>query len=330
MNRLVVGLSFAATVVGLMPPWMACSAQTAIAQDAGTTAEPADSKEIDKTLDIPPRRQWDDNEGYCGETCIQSVALYYGGYISQYRARAMVHTDQQHELVVSENEEQVLTNLRLAYETWNYKKERAPQWKNYLAWAKRHLNAGHPVIATVYMKGEDDPDFDHILPFIGFRSSHDTSDYHDDDLMIFCDNYAQNPFGRSFQSLCAARWEVRNGSNIYYIPRQVDYGVAVTGIVDRNHETAPIQLSVDRWDEPNLVRGQRPATMQGTLTIRSLTAGKHYSLLRYDDYRAVPKSDFLAKKSYRSRHRFRASASTQTFTHTFMSDQCVIYRCVAD
>jgi hypothetical protein len=34
-------------------------------------------------LDIPVRLQWENDHGYCGETSIQSCALYYGNYISQ-------------------------------------------------------------------------------------------------------------------------------------------------------------------------------------------------------------------------------------------------------
>jgi hypothetical protein len=46
-------------------------------------------------LDIPPRAQWDNNNGYCGECSIQQCALYYGTYISQYRAREIVYPTSQ-------------------------------------------------------------------------------------------------------------------------------------------------------------------------------------------------------------------------------------------
>jgi hypothetical protein len=41
-------------------------------------------------LNIPPRAQWDNNNGYCGECAIQQIALYYGSYISQYNARKII------------------------------------------------------------------------------------------------------------------------------------------------------------------------------------------------------------------------------------------------
>ena len=295
-----------------------------------TMKSAGNSKLITKILAIPARCQWHDNEGYCGETCIQSFAMYYGTYISQYRVRAMVNSDQQHELVIGENEDVVLTNLHMTYEQWDYDKQPTPQYKAYLAWTKRQLSDGHPVIGTAYMKEEDDPDFDHILPFIGFQSAHDTTNYHDDDKLIFYDNYARSSFTRPFRTMYATRPDVTKGSYAYYIPQSVDYGCSVTGIVDPQHETAPVQLNVDRWDEPNMVAGEKPVTMHGTLTIRSLVSGKTYVLLKYDDYQKVPHAAFLAKAGYTWKHRFTATAAIQTVADTFMSNDCVIYRCLAD
>ncbi|CAF4311410.1 unnamed protein product, partial [Adineta steineri] len=34
-------------------------------------------------LNIPPRLQWANDNGYCGETALQSIGLYYGAWISQ-------------------------------------------------------------------------------------------------------------------------------------------------------------------------------------------------------------------------------------------------------
>jgi len=33
-------------------------------------------------LDMEPRRQWEENMGYCGEVSTISALLYYGGYLS--------------------------------------------------------------------------------------------------------------------------------------------------------------------------------------------------------------------------------------------------------
>ncbi len=39
------------------------------------------------SLQMAPRRQWEENMGYCGEVSTISALLYYGGYMSQYDMR---------------------------------------------------------------------------------------------------------------------------------------------------------------------------------------------------------------------------------------------------
>ncbi len=281
-------------------------------------------------LAIPPRLQWDQNLGYCGEASIQALAMYYGSYISQYQARAMVRPDQRQDVLIGTNETIVLDNLRLTYQQWDRRRQPVPQFKAYLAWIKQQLAAGHPVIATVFYPGGEFPDYDHIVPVIGFKSFHDKTGYWDDDTLFFYDNYETSRFSRAFKTLAASRAEADAGSLSYYVPRLEDYGCAVTGISDSNHETVPIQLGVDRRDEPYVVAGEEPAVMHATLAIRPLTPGRVYSLLRYDDYNVVPKADFLAQGGYTRKQTFTAATATEALTDTFMSNQCVIYRCVAD
>ena len=218
MKGLFGGLSFATATVSLILLRAAVSAgqtNTQYIADAATSA--GTSPAITRLLAIPARRQWDDNAGYCGETCIQSFAMCYGTYISQYQVRAMIHADQRHELVISENGDVVLKNLRLTYQRWDNDRQPAPQHKDYLAWTKQQLRDGHPVIGTAYMKGETDPDYDHIVPFIGFQSSHDTANYYDDDNLIFYDNYARRRFIRPFRTMAASRSDVPKGDYAYYI-----------------------------------------------------------------------------------------------------------------
>lgn len=108
MKGLLGRLSFVAAIVNLLWLLAAFSAEDEKAQDvADTPVSPGKPKVIRRILAIPARQQWDDNKGYCGETCIQSFAMYYGAYISQYQVRAMIDPDQKHELVISENGEVV-------------------------------------------------------------------------------------------------------------------------------------------------------------------------------------------------------------------------------
>ena len=325
-RRIGFRLSFVVAVLGLFSTTSLAEKEEIVARTVATGRFTVATK----ILAIPARRQWDENDGYCAETCIQSVAMYYGTYVSQYRIRAMIDPDQQNEVLIGEDEDVVLDNLRMTYEQWDYDEQPTPQFESYLAWTKQQISNGYPVIGTVFMKGESDPDYDHVLPFVGFESAHDTTGYYGDDKLIFYDNHSRNQFSRSFSTMYASRLQTNEGTNDYCIPEKLDYGCSITGVVDLRHETVPVQLSVDRWDEPDVVAGQKPAAMHGTLTFKSLVPGKKYSLLRYDDYRKVPEAEFLAKGGYVWRHEFTAADATQTFTDDFMSDGCVIYRCIAE
>ncbi len=91
-------------------------------------------------LNLQPREQWENSHGYCGETSIQTDALYYGTYISQDLARKIAGS----ELLISENDDQLFDALK--FDEWNFNTT-SPQYKSYLVWTKRHLKKGHPFVA---------------------------------------------------------------------------------------------------------------------------------------------------------------------------------------
>jgi len=277
-------------------------------------------------LDIPPRRQWDNNNGYCGEASIQQAALYFGTYISQYRAREIIDPTQQQDVWVPDNSGPIFDALRLSYSAWD-PNQSTPQYQKYLVWIKSHLQQGHPVIFDVFVQGESDPDYDHIMVASGFTST-DTTMYHSTDTLTFNDNYETAPYTRTFGSL----WDTRsmNGNGAVYeycIPRDTDYGAAVTGIKDGSGTALPVSLKVNRWNEPNISQGASPVTLMATVQVSSLTAGQSYALLRYDDYHNVPTNNYLASADTTCTV-FTATGSTYTHVDQFMSDSIVIYRCV--
>jgi len=277
-------------------------------------------------LDIPPRLQWDNNNGYCGECSIQQIALYYGTYVSQYNAREIIDPTQQQDVWVPDNSGPIFDALRLNFEAWDSSRA-TPQYQNYLVWTKAHLQAGHPVIIDVYVQGEYDPDYDHIIPATGFTSG-DTNTYHDTDTLVFNDNYASTPYTRTFGTLYDTRAMNGNGAHYEYcIPRDTDYGAAVTGIKDVSGTTRPVSLKVDRWNEPNLSQGASPVQMNAMIQARSLTTGNAYVLLRYNDYHNVPTNNYLSS-AFNASTSFVATNTTQTFSDNFMSSATVIYRCV--
>lgn len=110
---------------------------------------------------------------------------------------------------------------------------------------------------------------------------------------MFYDNYDSNLYTRTFQSMWDSRSMKGNGaSNLYCIPKEVDYGTAITGIKDINHITKPVHLSISRWDEPNITLGEMPTQLTANIEIDSLTVGEKYTLLRYNNYASVPSTSF--------------------------------------
>jgi len=274
-------------------------------------------------LDIPPRLQWDNANGYCGETSMQMIALYYGNYISQSVCRNVAGG----EWLVSENDLAAIDALSFTYDEWNYN-QTTPQYQKYLVWIKQHLNNCHPVIITVFIQDMSDPYYDHIIPAIGFNASTIDS-YNDSDQLMFNDCYTSNYFTRTFASIWDTRSMNGNGAAYEYcIPRNVNYGVAITGIKDNNHVTQPVRLAVDSWSEPNVTKGKSPIVLNAEITIEELTPGNQYALLRYDNYLTVPSSDFSPSTASFAVY-FTATGNTQALTDSFMSNAAVFYRCIA-
>lgn len=283
--------------------------------------------DIITSLPITPRLQWDNKNGYCGECSIQTCALYFGAYISQYQVRAIIDPTQNQDLWIDVHGATALNALRFTYEAWNSSLA-TPQYPAYLAWAKSHLHNGHPVIITLFVDGEDSADYDHIVPAIGFQSASDWTTYHAGDKLSFYDNYESSAYTRLFSSLYDTRAMSVNGANYEYcIPQAVDYGTAITGYRDDDKVTVPVRLNVGRWDEPNVTLGESAVTLNATLTIESLKAGTVYTLYRYDDYHKVPVKNFPLS-AYTSAVTFTATAATKTLSDHFMSNGMVFYRCV--
>ena len=135
------------------------------------------------------------------------------------------------------------------------------------------------------------------------------------------------PYTRTFLTIWATRIGANYGAYEYYIPKNKDYGCAVTGVKDASGTLLPVSLKLNRWDEPNVSQGKAPAILTATLKIRSLTAGNSYALLRYNTYANVPTSGYLAS-SYDTKTVFTATNTSHSLTDTFLSDKIVIYRCV--
>ncbi len=306
---------------------------------------------------IPPRLQWEANGGYCGEVSFISAGLYYGQYLSQFDARAAAigRTPQNEgELLLGSNDRRAARELRLRAENWDGRKQRSE--REFLAWVKRHVLAGHPVIIGVFnnentLYGRTDPEagdpqYDHIVPVSAIRSRHPLSEgrYFPTDKIVFSDN---GLFGSANDHPFLYRYVFhrfpgnRRQANVpdgalYTLPDYGrNYGVAILGVEDHDGETLPVRLETSRISEnPSMSRGsnQRPRSRRLTLTVTvsGLEPGVDYNLYRYDRLAAIPVSGFNAHAGDAAENipvRI-AAGSSFSFIREIQSDDVVAFRCV--
>jgi hypothetical protein len=278
--------------------------------------------QVSTMLNIPPRIQWPNNNGYCGENSIQMCGLYYGDYISEGLCRNVAGS----ELLIYVNDTIALDKLSFTYTEWDPNPP-SPQYTSYLDWVKQYLNKKQPVIIVVYINGLSDPDYDHIIPAIGFRAT-SVNTYTASDSLTYNSNFDTTPFTRRFSTIYDTRSMKANGATYSYcIPQNVDYGVAVTGNKDPGHVTRPVHIVLDSNDEPNVSLGAKARMMKAKVIADSLTIGKGYALLRYNNYKTVPSTGFSPLNASSTVY-FTAGAVTKTVVDSFMSDTAVFYRCI--
>lgn len=278
-------------------------------------------------MEIPPRLQWDDIDGYCGECSIQQAALYFGTYVSQFVCRGIINPNQNSQLLIGVNEKTVLSALRLNSSSFDFTRVRTPQFPAYYAWLKQNLNQFYPVLITAFVKGLSDPDYDHIMLATGFETT-DATLYHPDDHIYFNDCYSQSVCIRMASTLSDTRKMRTNGSKFdFCIPNNVCYGCAITGIIDTSKQALPVHITMEKWSEPDIISGFSPITLNGVATVYGLTPGKSYSLYRYNDYRIVPTNNY-SKSPKSSVINFVAKSNSTTFKAAFPSNGIAVYRCL--
>lgn len=302
--------------------------------------------------DIPPRLQWEANGGYCGEVSLISAGLYFGQYISQYEARicAIGHKAQNKgELLLGSNDRRAAREMRLQAEAWNGNRQRSTT--QFLNWVKHHVLRGHPVAIGVYNNefllygntdpGAGDPQYDHIVPVTrvasrsgGLRGQRLT--FSDNGLWgspgdrpyFFTYSFRQFPSNRSQAN--------RRKGPLYSLPDYGrNYGIAITGVIDRDGDTLPVRVATNRnYEHPNMPRDStaRPPALPLTLTVTvsGLEPGVEYRLYRYARLDAIPHSEFNAHAANAAEVRTIriARGSTHTFEQRILANEVAAYRCV--
>ena len=311
--------------------------------------------------DIPPRLQWEANYGYCGETALISAGLYYGQYASQFDTRAIAspgikQSRRGSQLLLGVNDEAAAAHVHLKAVEWD-SSVTTTNANNFLAWVKGNVVSGYPVIIGVYenfskfddSEDEDagDNEYDHIVPVIGVSSAKPGTQpaaYDADDVVTLSDNGLWSPDGQpafiyrfKFGAFQATRQQANDEARpVYSLPGEgKNYGVAITGVMDRDGKTLPVRLTTDvNQERPAMDEGSntRPASATVNLTamVSGLTPGVRYTLYRYDSFDNVPESGFN-EKSAAADKRWDInikSGSTYVVKEAIRSDQVAVYRAV--
>ncbi|MGI9252568.1 MAG: hypothetical protein ACR2J8_02385, partial [Thermomicrobiales bacterium] len=279
-------------------------------------------------LPIPPRIQWTENHGYCGECSIQQSALYFGTYVSQFACRALLGPSQsREEVLVAVNDRNVLSMLRLSSDEFDFRRYRVPQFASWFGWVTGHLNAGHPVLMTCFVRGMKDRDYDHIMLATGFSAAK-PGRYAPGDRLVFNDNFSVKSQTRRASQLADTRSMSGNGLRFRFcVPEKVDYGCAVTGIMDETGQALSVRLVLDNDREPDVLAGKPATTFRARVNVTRLIPGRTYVLYRYDDCRAVPTRGYAAS-AFTSANAFVAGAANVSFDASIRSDKLAIFRCL--
>ncbi len=312
---------------------------------------------------IPPRRQWDANFGYCGETSFISAGLRFGQYCSQYTARTLAtpgvsQSLEQSQILLGVNDAAVARKLRLQAAEFEYRTQRTTRM--FTDWVKSHTLRGHVVIIGLFNNGllleewtdraDGDPEYDHIVSVLGWGSKFSLDDNPDrafyNDVVTINDNGLYGPTGdppalqflysyRMF-NFAGGRHRANNPNGPIYLlkNRAPNYGIAIEGPLDLDGALIPVSLSASNSDEPEMPEGSNiapapvPLTLTATVSIPDTTVA--YTLYRYDDFTKVPVANFNASAAAAVQSWPIPAVSGSTFTVPIVTttDATVIFRAV--
>jgi hypothetical protein len=276
--------------------------------------------------DMAPRKQWNTNYGYCGETAFIMAGMKFGQYCSQYTARSIAagpfakQYDESSQLLLGVNDVPTARKMRLQASEFFYLNQ--GNTKQFLAWVKSHTLAGHVVVLGVFNNGialdewtsrkDGDEEYDHIVPVMGWGSFASLEDYSADyfasDVITISDNGLYGPFGTppAYQYLYSyylkhfqgtrAKANSPNGSIYLLKNKPYNYAIAIEGIIDLDNETIPVTLTSNVNYEPEIAEGSNtlptPIPIKLTATVTIPDNSKSYRLYRYDNFMNVPAANF--------------------------------------
>ena len=287
-----------------------------------------------QTNAIPKQIQWNENNGYCGETSLGGSGLFFGQYLSQYDIRAAGNRTGSQETQVllgtapELNADTAAKKLSLTYALSN---DAGPSVnknpKDFLAWVKNQVLKGIPVAIGVYenMKwfgasNGSSEGYDHIVTITGIGSNHPlkkdgTDVYYDDDVIYIDDHglwtgdtdvngYSSSTF-KDFQKTRKQANSDNSSANVYSLPTDCDnYGIAITGIEDTLKETIPLRVDIlssnyPTTELPEIVEGSSVRPLRSNaidlqITASGLKPSVQYNVYKYVDITKVPSKNFNA------------------------------------
>jgi hypothetical protein len=312
--------------------------------------------------DIPPRLQWNANNGYCGEVAFINAGLYYGQYLSQYDVRVIASQNKAQNLTSSQlllgvNDVLTATQLHLDAVAWNTSTGQSSS--SFLTWVKAKVLAGNPVVIGVFMNynkfygsnavNAGDPDYDHIVSVVGVESKTMfavPTRYFSDDILKLSDHgiwtgtpnkMPQYLFNYAFGTFQGTRQQANaSTAQVYTLPLgNRNYGIALTGVTDTDRSTVPVRLSTSvNHESPPMKEGtnSRPASTPLTLTvtISNLKPNVSYNVYRYSSMALVPNSAFnrSASKAAQKWSFKITSGSTYVFKLNINSNETAAFRAV--
>jgi len=314
-----------------------------------------------RRLNVPPRLQWNANFGYCGETSFISAGLAHGQYCSQYEARRLAspgvpQSQPESQLLLGVNDRAAAKAMRLQTVSWNAAQQ--SKSRDFLQWTKAQVLAGHIPIIGVFTneflfyddrnRSAGDPEYDHIVPVTGIQSAGAINSFSKtffgSDQVIFSDNGLWDPSGIPpyiFRYRFDGFPRSRSAANAPNAPAYSlnstgsNYGIAVTGVADRNKETIPVRIQTNLNSESPAMRDgsndpPAPSPLELTVTVSLPDRTRSYVLYRYDTFERVPVAQFNAHANQAAQSWQIPSHSGPSFvvTLTIPSNKSAIFRAV--
>lgn len=273
------------------------------------------------TLSVPPRLQYDANGGFCGEVSIQQLALRFGAWVPQAVARGAGGG----ELLLGVNYGAALTALRLKYENFG-----GAGYSAFITWAKARLVKGVGVVSVAFVKGLTDPDYDHIMPIVGWETATGPAGGYDGtDVVVLNTGYDIASVRRTVSGYSCSRSTATYTINqAGCVPKATTWGTALTGPAYANATGPATALAFTTpAAEPGL--GKPGVVFNATLTTTGLVAGLKYRLYRVTALSRVPSAPTRALAAQDLLTEFTATAAKRTQAVSFLSSTPAYFICVA-